>query len=134
MSQENEETARAIQQRFARGDFRWIDVADDFEFVTPRENPDGGTFHGGDARRWLMAWHDSFEELTVESTEMIDAGDEVFCGIVQRGRPRGSKAMVEERSWQVVTFRDGVVTRVEAFLERAQALEAAGLQEKFDDR
>ena len=41
-------------------------------------------------------------------------------GIVQRGRPHGSRAVVEERSWQVITFRDGVATRVEAFLERAQ--------------
>ena len=31
-------------------------------------------------------------------------------------------------------MRDGVVTRVEAFLERAQALAAAGLQEKLSDR
>ena len=76
-----------------------------------------------------MAWHDSFEEITIESTETIDAGDEVFAGIVQRGRPRGSRAVVEERSWQVVTFRDGVVIRVEAFLERARALEAVGLSE-----
>ena len=60
---------------------------------------------------------------------MIDAGDLVFAGIIQRGRPRGSEAVVEERSWQVTTFRDGVVTRVEAFLDRAQALEAAGLSE-----
>ena len=66
-----------------------------------------------------------FEEVTIESTEMIDAGDVAVAGIVQRGRPRGSRAVVEERSWQVVTLRDGVVTRVEAFLERAQALEAA---------
>ena len=76
-----------------------------------------------------LARNATFEEVTVESTEMIDAGDEVFAGIVQRGRPRGSRAMVEERSWQVVTVRDGAVTRIEAFLERAQALEAAGLRE-----
>jgi ketosteroid isomerase-like protein len=129
MSQENLEIVRAVQQQYARGDFSWIEGADDFELVTPRENPDGGTFRGEAARRWLMAWHDSFDEITIESTEMIDAGDEVFTGIVQRGRPHGSRAAVEERSWQVVTFRDGVVTRVEAFLERAQALEAAGLSE-----
>ena len=129
MSQENVEIVRTAQQQFARGDFSWIEVADDFELVTPRENPDGGTYHGEAARRWLMAWHDSFEEITIESTEMIDTGDEVFAGILQRGRPHGSSAVVEERSWQVVTLRDGVVTRVEAFLERAQALEAAGLSE-----
>jgi ketosteroid isomerase-like protein len=129
MSQENVEIVRAVQQQFARGDFSWIKVADDFELVTPRENPDGGTYHGEDARRRLMAWHGSFEEITIESTETIETGDEVFAGILQRGRPHGSRAAVEERSWQMVTLRDGVVTRVEAFLERAEALEAAGLSE-----
>ena len=130
MSRENVEIVRAVQQQFARGDFSWIEGVADFELVTPRENPDGGTFRGEAARRWLMAWHDSFEEITIESAETIDAGDEVFAGIVQRGRPHGSRAVVEERSWQVVTFRDGVAIRVEAFLERAQALEAAGLSEQ----
>ena len=123
------EIVRATHQQFARGDFGWIEAADDFELVTPRENPEAGTYRGEAARRWLMAWRDSFEDLTVESVEMIEVGDEVFVGILQRGRPRGSRAVVEERSWQVVTLRDGVITRVEAFLERARALEAAGLSE-----
>ena len=39
---------------------------------------------------------DSFEEITIESTETIDAGDEVFAGILQRGRPHGSRAVVED--------------------------------------
>jgi ketosteroid isomerase-like protein len=129
MSQENVEIVRAVQQQFARGALDSIEMADDFELVTPRENPDGGTYRGEAARRWLKGWLDSFDEVSVESTEMIDAGDAVFAGIVQRGRLRGSQAVVEERSWQVVSFRDGVVTRVEAFLERAQALEAARLRE-----
>jgi ketosteroid isomerase-like protein len=129
MSQENVEIVRAAQQQFARGDLNGIEVAENFELVTPRENPDGGTYQGEAARRWLEAWLESFDEVTVESTEMIDAGDDVFAGIVQRGRPRGSRAVVEERSWQVVTVRDGAVTRIQAFLERAQALEAAGLKE-----
>jgi ketosteroid isomerase-like protein len=129
MSEQNVEIVRATHQQFARGDFSWIEVADDFELVTPRENPEAGTYRGEAARRWLMAWRDSFEELTVESAETIDAGDEVFAGILQWGRPRGSRAVVEERSWQVVTLRAGVIFRVEAFLERDEALKAAGLQE-----
>jgi ketosteroid isomerase-like protein len=129
MSQENVEIVRAAQQQFARGDFSWIGVADDFEFVTFREHPEAGTYRGEAARRWLMAWRDSFEEVTIESTETIGAGDVVFAGILQRGRPHGGRGVVEERSWQVVTFRDGVVIRVEVFLDRTPALEAAGLRE-----
>ena len=127
MSEENVKIVQAAQQRFARGDFSWVATDDDFELVTPRENPDGGTYRGEAARRWLVTWHSSFEEVTIEPTETIDLGDQVLSGILQRGRPHGSRALVEERSWQVVTLRDGIVTRVEAFLQRAEALEAAGL-------
>ena len=82
MPEENVKIVQAAQQRFASGDFSWIATDDDFELVTPRENPDGGTYRGEAARRWLMAWHSSFEEVTIESTETIDSGDQVFSGIL----------------------------------------------------
>ncbi len=120
---------RERYERFSRGDFsQMADVADDFELVTTRENPDAGTYRGEAANRWMAAWVESFEGHTIEATEIIDAGDNVFLAIHQRGRPRGSQTVVEGRWWQVVTLRGGVVTRVETFQERAQALEAAGLE------
>jgi ketosteroid isomerase-like protein len=72
---------------------------------------------------------DSFEGHTIEATEIIDAGDKVFVAILQRGRPRGSQAVVEGRWWVATTLRRGEIARVEVFPERAQALEAAGLSE-----
>ncbi len=130
MSQENVEAVRARYGQFARGHFsRMADVADDFELVTTPENPDAGTYRGEAAIRWLTAWVESFDGHTIEATEIIDAGDKVVLAILQRGRPRGSQTVVEGRWWQVLTFRGGVVARVETFQERAQALEAAGLEE-----
>ena len=72
---------------------------------------------------------ESFEGLTIETTEIVDAGDKVVVAIVQRGRPRGSQTAVEGRWWVVMTLRGGEAARAEAFPERAQALEAAGLRE-----
>ena len=66
MSEESVEIVRTVQQQFARGDFDWIETADDFELVTPHENPDGGTYRGETARQWLKTWLDSFEEVTIE--------------------------------------------------------------------
>jgi ketosteroid isomerase-like protein len=130
MSQENVEIVRAMHEQFARGDFSWFaDLADDFEFVTSPEVPDAGTYHGEAAQRWLTAWVESFGGHTIEATEIIDAGDKVFVAILQRGRVRGSQTVVEGRWWSVVTLREGVVARGEVFPERAQALEAAGLEE-----
>jgi ketosteroid isomerase-like protein len=77
----------------------------------------------------MRAWVDSFEELTMEATEMIDAGKKVVVGLHQRGKPRGSTTVVEGRWWQVVTLREGLIVRSETYPVRGQALEAAGLPE-----
>ena len=94
MSVDNVEIARATYEQFARGDFSaFEDWSDDFEFVTSPELPDAGTYRGEEARRWARNWVEAFEGLTMEATEIIDAGDKVVVGILQRGRFRGSQAM-----------------------------------------
>jgi ketosteroid isomerase-like protein len=131
MSQENVETVRAIFDRTARGDFsRWFDnVTDDFVFVTSPDIPDSGTYRGEAAREWATAWVESFVGHTIKASNFIDAGDKVFCEILQRGRPPGSQVPVEGRWWVVATFREGAVARTEVFDERVKALETAGLSE-----
>ena len=131
MSQENVEAVRAAYEELARGDFsRIANFSDDYEFVTSPEMPDAGTYRGEAAREWTRTWVDSFDDLTVEATEIIDVDDnKIVVGVLQRGRPRGSAVTVENQSWQLLTIRDGVTVRSEMFLKRGQALEAAGLSE-----
>lgn len=128
MSEQNVEVVRARYEQFAVGDFSQLtDVADDFELITSRENPEAGSYRGEPGKRWLETWVESFDGLTIEATEIIDAGDSVFLAIVQRGRPRGSRSVVEQRWWQVLTLRGGILCKLQTFRERADALEAAGL-------
>jgi ketosteroid isomerase-like protein len=128
MSHENVEIVRGFYEQFARGDFSaFAMLPDDFVFVTSPELPDAGTYHGEAAIGFMKTWVESFEDLTIEATEVVDAGDKVVVGLFQRGRPRGSQTAVEGRWWQVATLRGGQITRSETFPERAQALEAAGL-------
>ena len=131
MSQENVEAVSAAFERFSRGDFTtaFEGMDDDFLFVTAVEMPDGGTYRGQEARDWILAYVASFDDYTQEATEILDAGDSVVVAVLQRGCPRGSDVSVESRWWQVLTFRNGSVTRTQMFSERAQALEAAGLSE-----
>ena len=108
MSEQNVEIVRAFYERLARGDFNALtDVPGDFEFVTSPELPDAGTYRGEGAIRFMKTWVESFDQLTIEATEIIDAGDKVVVAILQRGRPRGSQTAVEGRWWQVVTLRGG---------------------------
>jgi ketosteroid isomerase-like protein len=130
MSQPNVEAVRAVFERTARGDLTaFLEFADDLEFVTSPHAPDGGTYRGGEARKWLREWFGSFEAMTIEAEEIIAAGDKVFVGMVQRGRLSGSQSSIEGHWWQVSTFSEGRVVRAEVFEKRAEALEAAGLSE-----
>jgi ketosteroid isomerase-like protein len=130
MSRENVEAIRANFERFARGDFSEItDLTDDFEVVTSREMPDAGTYRAEAARTWLNAWVESFDSLTLEASEFIDAGDKVMVEFRQRGTPRGGSMPVELWTWSVNTYREGVLARIELFQSRDEALEAAGLRE-----
>lgn len=130
MSQENVEAIREAFERFASGDFSGLaELPDHPEIVTSREMPDAGTYRGEAAREWLRAWIDSFESLTLEPVEILDAGDRVLVEFIQRGQPRGGDTPVELRTWSVTTHREGIVARFELFQNRAQALEAAGLSD-----
>jgi ketosteroid isomerase-like protein len=128
MSEENVETVRTWYEQAASGDFSPLaELTDDFVFVTSPEVPDSGSYRGEAAKRWVEAWVQSFEGLTIEATEIVGAGEKVFVGVLQRGRPAGSEKAVEGRWWGVYTFRDGEPAQLQLFPDRTQALEAAGL-------
>jgi ketosteroid isomerase-like protein len=61
--------------------------------------------------------------------EFIDAGPSVVVVVHEHGRGKGSGIPVERQHFQLWTFRRGRIVRWEAFADKAQALEAAGLRE-----
>ena len=125
------EVVRAAFEPFARGDFSAVaELPDEFELVLAPEMPDAGTYRGEEARRWIVAWVDSFERLTQELVKLIDAGDNrVLAEFIQRGWTAGSDIPVELPTWALTTLRDGNFVRNELFTNRDDALEAAGLSE-----
>jgi ketosteroid isomerase-like protein len=130
MSQQDVEVVRAAFEQFSRGDFSaYALFPDDFELVVAREMPDAGTYRGETARRWMDTWTESFERLTLDPVEFRDAGNKVMVEFIQRGSPKGGATPVELRSWSVSNMRDGLVARLELFLSRDDALEAAGIRD-----
>ena len=75
--------------------------------------------------RWASAW----EELQVTAEDFLDAGDRVLVTEHHQGRGRGSGIEVDARFYYVYTLRDGKVLRADQYAERAEAFEAAGLEE-----
>ena len=84
--------SRVLFEQFSRGDFKVVaELPDEFELVLAPEMPDAGTYRGAAARDWLARWVDSFDRLTQEPVEIIDAGeDRVLAEFIQRGWTAGS--------------------------------------------
>ncbi len=73
---------------------------------------------------------DAFERFPVDDADIIDAGaDKVVSHYRFRISGKGSGAGVEFDYWGVFTIRQGKFGRGQYFVDRAEALAAAGLQE-----
>jgi ketosteroid isomerase-like protein len=135
MSQENVELVQDVVEASQRGEMDKVFAAydpeiewriDELPTVAPDSEP---VYHGHEGvRRFWRTWAESFETPTFQYEEFIDAGDTVISILSQHVRGRGSGIELEWNSYaQNWTIKDGIITRVEFFPERAQALAAAGL-------
>jgi ketosteroid isomerase-like protein len=132
MSQENVEVVRRFFDALERRDFDAAlkDVAPDCEFDNSSNLGEWRGVHRGhdQIRQLWRSFLEPWESFWPEQDEVIDAGDRVVaCGTAHL-RGRDGIEVTAKQSF-VFTFRDGVVTHVEALNERAEALEAAGLSE-----
>jgi ketosteroid isomerase-like protein len=73
----------------------------------------------------LEAW----EERRLEPEEYIEAGDDVVVLLHEYRRGRGSGIELETKTAVVVAVSRGRVVRIQGYMDRDAALEAAGLSE-----
>lgn len=88
------------------------------------------TYHGpeGVMKAWSR-WSEPWEHITTEIEEVIDGGDRLVSVHRARARAKSSGIDVDLRYAHVSRFREGKIIHFESFLDREQALEAAGLPE-----
>ena len=127
MSQENLEAVRTSFEAYRRGDYAAASayLAEDVVWEVGQERP----ARGPEAVRALwQRWDSDWAELETTAEEFIDAGDSVVVGIRYRGRGRVSGVEVDDRWFEVHSFRgDKCVSKVD-YRERSNALAAAGLE------
>jgi hypothetical protein len=129
MSQENVEIVRAAYADADPLESFASRIAPDAEFDFTAAYPDGPILHGPDEmRRFREAgpWAD----IHFDPERFFDVDDErvlVFIRFTSRGR--GSGAPAQQRAAHEFTIRKGLLVRFKVYLDRAQALEAAGLRE-----
>ena len=138
MSQKNVEIVRRVTEAFnqdgvdaAIGSGLWSpEVVFDF---SGSGIPGLGVYRGYDEIReffkedWFGVF--PFEEWELEDEELVDHGDRVIAMSRQRGRGASSGVATEVEFASIATLRDGEIVRVEFYLDREKALEAAGLRE-----
>ncbi len=132
---ENEGLARRGWEAFNRRDFDTLldMIHPDMEW-RPAQGPggvEGQIYRGRDAYRdWLYKdLPEVWEDFHAEELEVKDTGDgRVIASGYVVGTGRGSGAEVRVPFSQLASFRDGKVVRIDGFLTREGAREAAGLE------
>jgi ketosteroid isomerase-like protein len=102
----------------------------EIEWITPAEVPGGGTFRG---ERETAGFLRNFEgtkgvlDLSFQVEEILPAGDEYLVVSLAEGTSASGVAIPAHHWFHLIRLEDGKVRRAELFLDRDQALEAAGL-------
>jgi ketosteroid isomerase-like protein len=137
MSQENQELVRRSFETFNRGGVDAVileglwspEVVWDF---TAAGVPGVGIYRGQEEVKsffeddWFKVF--PFIDWEVQVDEVIDLGDRVIGVCRQRGHGAASGAETGLTFAQVATIRDGQFVRIDNYLDREEALKAAGLQ------
>lgn len=130
MAQQNLEAVRRVYERWARGDFTAsMDLLDpQAVLIIGSDFPDAGAYEGVDGiREYMRGFLEPWTRVTIAAEELTDAGDAVLAAVHQSGTGESSGVETELRYFQVWTFRDGKVVRLEGFRDRDRARVAAGL-------
>ena len=132
MSQENVELVRLSNALTNDGD---LDAAfelvhPDIEWVIAKEHPDTRTVTGRHAlAEYRREWQEALPGVRILFDRLLDTGDAVVGIGAVRGTGAGSGADVRVPIGFVFTLGDGLITRVEEYLDPAEALRAVGLEE-----
>jgi ketosteroid isomerase-like protein len=138
MSQENVEIVRraigVMSQDAAEDEARTAAVqrlAPGVEFEEDPRFPEARTYRGRvEVLSYFTEFVSQFEHFVLDVEDLVASGtDDVLCCLHIHGRGKGSSAAFDVRAGWIFTVRDGEVVRIRAFLNRAEALEAAGLSE-----
>ena len=126
------EVIRAGVEAVNRGDMdAWLEtIHPEIEFVDPPDTPDDSSGTGREAAlASIKRMLDVAEEVHAEIEEVTETEDGrllVTTRVLARGK--GSGVPLEFVRWDLITVRDEMIARNEIYLDRAEALAAAGLE------
>ncbi len=133
MSRENVEKIERAIDAFDRRDMDSLAplITEDFEWAGAfMGSVEGGSFRGREGmERFFAEAADTWEEFRSVAEEYRDLGDRVLVLGRLEGRGKASGVVVDTPFSMICDFRGGKVSRTRAYLDRAEALKAVGLEE-----
>ena len=132
MSQENVERIRSAFAGTTAGDFSYLPglIDDSCEFLLPPNFPGTQATRGPEGFLSVVReFEEAFEEIRYEPQDFLDEGDRLFVAVRTFGRAKHTGIAMDGVIYWVYTFRNRLVVKMEAFLDRAEALETLGLSE-----
>ena len=101
---------------------------EDAEYHAAREDPDSAVHRGIEAvRRQFASWLEAYPDLRVEVLDSRSNGDKVLLWVRFVGRGAASGIPLDMELAHLYTMREGKAARAEEYMDRDEALEAAGL-------
>jgi ketosteroid isomerase-like protein len=130
MSDQIEDFVRSVYDRFNGGER--LPSGDvwhaDGVYVNSSDDPDPDTHRGLDAiTKQFQTWIETYPDLRADPVEILVKDDRAFVWARWSGHGAGSEIPIEMEMAQVCTIEDGKVRRIEEYMDRAEALAAAGL-------
>jgi ketosteroid isomerase-like protein len=132
VSRENLEAARRLYEARNRGDVEGViaECHPQVEVFPHLSSLGGVPVRGHDGlRTYLRSLAEEWEEFRHDPEHFFDAGDKVVAFLHTHARGRGSGIEVDVAVAHVLTFEGGLCVRNVTYLDRAQAMEAAGLHD-----
>jgi ketosteroid isomerase-like protein len=133
MSQENVERAYQVYDAMNRADLDGVLALTDPDVVAvPRllsvEGGDAYRGHHG-VRGWWESIFGVFPDFKATVLEVRGVADATISHVRFQGRGGESAVPFEDTIWQVVKWRNGRAVWIKSYMDRAEALQAAGLSE-----
>jgi ketosteroid isomerase-like protein len=132
MSEENVEIVREFFRAWEGGDLGSALALLDPHVITERVHPapDAQVYHGLEGVVQAgIDWFEGFDELVMTGEEFIETnGDQVLVRVHQEASGDLSGVPVHADFWFLYTLQSEKVTRIDMYMSKAQALEAAGLR------
>ncbi|MEO7197481.1 MAG: nuclear transport factor 2 family protein [Solirubrobacterales bacterium] len=132
MSQENVEVVRRVYVEWERGNFWTPDFFDPkvhVRWASPifaRQAETRGIDALTEAMQGML---EAYEDVTASAERIIETADKVVAAEVWRGRGKASGIELDSLRASVWTISGGKATDVVFYVDRSEALEAAGLSE-----